>query len=194
MTSLPLTERKKILEGQVKENDRVLLSSYILGRGKRFFQEAKKKKLEGIVAKRLNSVYEIGKRSKSWLKLKNLMTLDCVIGGFTKGGGWREKSFGALILGVYEKGKLICVGRVGTGLDEKGYSGLGDQLKKLVVDKCPFEEVPRFSPSTVSYWTKPEMVCEVKFMNLSSDRVLRAPSFVRLRFDKRPTDCELNVI
>lgn len=189
----PLIDRKKILERIVKESPRLLLSTYVIGNGKKFFQQVKKRKLEGVVAKRLDSVYEIGKRSKNWLKIKSLKTLDCVICGMTVGTGWREKYFGALILGCYHQGKLRYVGRCGTGLDEKGYAELTKMLKKIKTDKCPFEEIPEFPSDIMPVWVKPQLVCEVKFMNLSKDKIMRAPAYVRLREDKIPEDCVLEV-
>lgn len=187
----PLIERKKILEKVVRESNRVVLSAYVIGNGKKFFEEVRKKGLEGVVAKRLNSTYQIGKRGKDWLKIKYLKTLDCVICGYTLGTGWREKYFGALILGCYHQGKLRHVGRVGTGLDEKGYAELAEMLHKLRTDKCPFEKEPELPSSVIPVWVKPELVCEVKFMNLSKDLILRAPSFIRLREDKSPEECVL---
>jgi bifunctional non-homologous end joining protein LigD len=193
LINLPLIERKKILEKTVKESERVLLSAYVIGNGKKFFEEARKKGLEGVMAKRLSSTYQLNKRSKDWLKIKYLKTLDCVICGYTIGTGWREKYFGALILGCYHEGKLRYVGKVGTGLDEKGYEELTEMLKKIETDKCPFEKEPEFSSNIVVRWVEPKIVCEVKFMNLSENLIMRAPSFVRLREDKLPEDCILEV-
>lgn len=189
----PLVERKKILERVVKQSDRVLLSAYVVGEGKKFFKAARKKGLEGVMAKRLQSRYQIDKRSKDWLKIKYLKTLDTVICGYTAGTGWREPYFGALILGCYHQGKLRYVGRVGTGLSEEGYAELTQVLQKLRIDKCPFKEIPEFPSDIVPRWVKPKLVCEVKFMNLSKDLIMRAPSFIRLREDKLPEECILEV-
>ena len=177
------------MEKVVKESDRILLSAYVIGKGKKFFRECEKCKLEGIMAKKLNSRYELGKRSKNWLKIKCFKTLDCVICGMTIGIGWREKYFGALILGCFHKGKLRYVGRCGTGLDEKGYAELTEKLKKLKTNRCPFEEIPKFPSGVIAIWTKPKLICEVKFMNLSKNLIMRAPVFMRLRKDKVLRDC-----
>jgi bifunctional non-homologous end joining protein LigD len=190
----PLIERKKILEKVVKESPRVLLSAYVIGKGKKFFQEVRKKGLEGIMAKRLKSTYQVGKRSKDWLKIKHLKTLDCIICAYTKGSGWREKYFGALVLGCYHQGKLRYVGRVGTGLDEKGYAELTQILQKLKTEKCPFEKKPEFPSGIEVTWVKPKLICEVRFMNLSKDLIMRAPAFLRLREDKEPKECILETI
>ncbi|MEM5797740.1 MAG: non-homologous end-joining DNA ligase [Candidatus Aenigmatarchaeota archaeon] len=195
LVDVPLSERKKILEKTVKESERVLLSTYVIGEGKKFFNEVKKKKLEGVMAKRLQSTYQIGKRSKDWLKIKSLHTIDAIIVGYTSGEGWREKYFGALICGIYYKGKLHYLGRVGTGLDEKGYAELTEQLKKLETDKNPFEKFDE-DPEIMQkiHWVKPKLVAEVKFMNLTPDFKMRAPSFIRLREDKLLEECRLEEI
>lgn len=189
-----LIERKKILEKIVRESDKILLSTYVIGEGKKFFLEAEKRGLEGVIGKRLQSTYQINKRSKDWLKIKYLKTLDCIICAYTLGTGWREKYFGALVLGCYHQGKLRYIGRCGTGLDERGYADLTEKLKKIETDKNPFdifEEEPAILEKV--RWVKPELIAEVKFMNLSQDLKMRAPSFVRLREDKNLEDCILEV-
>jgi bifunctional non-homologous end joining protein LigD len=83
------------------------------------------------------------------------------------------------------------VGRVGTGLDEKGYAELTQKLQKIKTEKCPFEEKPEMPSKIIPLWARPSIVCEVRFMNLSKDLILRAPVFVRQREDKLPEECEL---
>ena len=193
LINLPLIERKKILEEVVKENERVVISTYVIGKGKKFFEEVKKRGLEGVMAKKLDSTYQLGKRSKDWLKIKYLKTLDCIICGFTEGTGWREEYFGALLCGIYYQGKLRYIGRVGTGWNEEDLKQLTPLLKKLEIDKNPFD-VFEEEPSIVEkvHWVKPKLVAEIKFMNLSEDLKMRAPSFKRLRDDKGPEECILN--
>lgn len=191
LTSLPLIERKNILKETIKEDERVLISQYVLEKGKAFFEEVKKKGLEGIMAKRLSSSYQIGKRSKDWLKIKALETIDCIICGFTKGEGWREEYFGALILGCFHENKLTYVGRCGTGLSEEGYAELTEILQELKTGQNPFgEEIEELKNKNVT-WVKPEIVCEIKFMSITPDLKLRAPSFVRLRKDKPIEECTI---
>ena len=192
LIDLPLIQRKKILEKVIKENERILISTYIIGKGKNFFQEVKRRKLEGIMAKRLQSTYQLGKRSNDWLKIKYLKTLDCIICGFTPGTGWREEYFGALLCGIYYKKKLIYLGRVGTGWSEEDLKLITSLLKKLEIKKNPFdvfEEEPSIKEKI--HWVKPKLVAEVKFMNLSGDLKMRAPSFKCLRGDKTPEECIL---
>ena len=193
LINLPLIERKKILEEVVEENERIVISTYVIGKGKKFFEEVKKRGLEGVMAKKLDSTYQLGKRSKDWLKIKYLKTLDCIICGFTEGTGWREEYFGALLCGIYYQGKLLYIGRVGTGWNEEDLKQLTSLLKKLEIDKNPFD-VFEEEPSIVEkvHWVKPKLVAEIKFMNLSEDLKMRAPSFKRLRDDKKPGECILN--
>ena len=193
LINLPLIERKKILEKVVEENERIVISTYVIGKGKKFFEEVKKRGLEGVMAKKLDSTYQLGKRSKDWLKIKYLKTLDCIICGFTEGTGWREEYFGALLCGIYYQGKLRYIGRVGTGWNEEDLKQLTSLLKKLEIDKNPFD-VFEEEPSIVEkvHWVKPKLVAEIKFMNLSEDLKMRAPSFKRLRDDKKPGECILN--
>jgi bifunctional non-homologous end joining protein LigD len=193
LIDFPLMERKKILQEVVEENERILISTYIIGKGKKFFEEVRKKGLEGVMAKKLESTYQLGKRSKDWLKIKYLKTLDCIICGFTKGTGWREEYFGALLCGTYFKRKLIYLGRVGTGWSESDLKYLTPSLKKLETKENPFDTFEE-EPSIIEkiHWVKPKLVAEIKFMNLSEDLKMRAPSFQRLREDKKPEECILN--
>ncbi|TLZ73539.1 MAG: DNA ligase, partial [Methanobacteriota archaeon] len=115
-------------------------------------------------------------------------TLDCIICGITAGEGEREDTFGSLILGAYFEGALFHVGRVGTGFSEKLRRTLFERLVALRQDACPFPEVPEID-AHVGFWTKPEIVVEAHFLEFSKDRHMRAPSFSRLREDKRPEDC-----
>jgi len=191
LTQTPLLERKKVLKEVVEKNGRIEIC-FFTEEGKKLYEVAKKMKLEGVMAKVKDSLYYCGKRRREWLKIKFLKTIDCVICGFTEGEGWRKDYFGALVLGVFDGGKLRYVGRVGTGLTEKGYAELTQLLKKMEVEKNPFdifEEEPSIEEKI--HWVKPNLVCEVKFMEITEDKKLRAPSFVRLRYDKKIEDCIL---
>ncbi len=194
LTFKPLLERKDLLERTVNESEEhhLLLSRYIEEKGKMFFEKCKEIGLEGVVAKKKDSIYEIGKRSKNWRKIKVLQTVDAVICGYTKGEGRRKDTFGALLLGMYENGRLRYIGRVGTGFDNATLKQLRQILDRLKIDKNPFEifeEEPHIVEKMV--FTKPILVAEVKFMEWTEDKKLRAPSFVRLRNDKPPEECKI---
>ena len=196
LTSLPLIKRKEILKERVMENagKHLIISRFVEEKGKEFFKSVKDLGLEGIVGKKKDSPYEIGRRSKNWLKIKAFKTLDAVICGYTEGEGERRQSLGALVLGVYDKGKLRYVGRVGTGFSESELSFLKSVLGRLRIKENPFdvfEEEPEIIRKIK--WVKPKVVCEVKFMEVTKDGKLRAPSFLRLRFDKPAKECMLEL-
>ena len=129
---LPLSQRKKILAKAVKEGKHVLLADFVEEKGEDYYKIALEKGIEGIMAKKKNSPYEAGVRSDNWLKIKKLRSCDCVIFGYTKGTGARAKSFGALILGLYDKQENpVYVGKVGTGFSDETLQDLSRTFEKL---------------------------------------------------------------
>ncbi len=183
LTSLPLIERKKILHQLLKKSrlSHIKFSDHIEEKGKAFFQAAKKKNLEGIIAKKKASRYQFH-RSRDWLKIKTTLRQEVVIGGFTQPQGSRHR-FGALLIGVYKKGQLIYSGHVGTGFDRKTLEDVYLQLKKIISEKCPFEAEPH--PNTPVSWVKPRLVCEVSFTEWTADGKMRHPTFKGMRIDKK---------
>src|SRR5438128_1311073 len=163
-------------------------NDYIDGRGVNYYNAVIARGLEGIIAKHKETRYQVGKRSKDWIKIKKKTTLDAIICGTTAGEGEREDTFGSLILGAYFEGALFHVGRVGTGFSESLRRSLFQRLVALRQEECPFPEVPEID-AHVGFWTKPEIVVEAHFLEFSKDRHMRAPSFSRVRDDKRPEDC-----
>jgi bifunctional non-homologous end joining protein LigD len=145
------------------------------------FEAARRMGLEGILAKDRRSTYE-SRRSTCWLKLKVLNEQEFVIGGFTKG---EREYFGALVLGVQDSGKLRHVGQVGTGFDHKLMKAIYKRLEPLVTKTCPFEKRPNIKDVT---WVRPEVICQVRFLEWTQDGILRASVFVGLREDKTPNE------
>ena len=190
LTKLPLTDRKKILKKLLSgsRNSLVRFCDHIESKGIAFFKQAKEKGLEGIIAKNGSSAYQF-RRSKDWLKIKTGKRQEVVIGGFTEPKGGRTR-FGALLVGVYEKGKLVFVGRVGGGFDRTRLEEVYAQLQRVISKKCPFSEVPRLAAT----WVKPKLVCEVAFAEWTQDGIMRQPIFKGMRSDKSPKDVirELN--
>ena len=138
---------------------------------------------EGVVAKRIDSTYQPGKRSRAWLKFKAAQSSEFVIGGFTRGKGARDP-LGALLLGYFEDKALRYAGHVGSGLDEEAIAGLLERTAPLKRRDSPFaDEVPLHRPTT---WIEPQLVAEVTFAELTPGGALRAPVFVRLRDDIEP--------
>jgi bifunctional non-homologous end joining protein LigD len=181
---LTLVERRKILRELLQKArlKSVKFSKHIEGKGKAFFQMAKKKGLEGIMAKKKDSLYR-SSRTRDWLKIKTAMRQEVVIGGFTQPKGGREY-LGALLVGVYKKGKLVYAGHVGGGFDQEGLKEMHRKLKKITTVKCPFVEEPH--PNTPVTWVRPKLVCEVKFAEWTEDGMMRQPIFMGMRVDKSP--------
>jgi bifunctional non-homologous end joining protein LigD len=182
---LPLTERKNLLQEIIPKSNLIFYSDHIEREGKKLFDAAKEKGIEGIVAKQAKSLYYEGIRTRNWLKIKTETRQEAIICGFTEPRGSRLY-FGSLILGLYENKELKYIGHTGTGFD---YSKLKDMHKLLVKykqDKSPFKKPPKTnSPVT---WLKPVLVCEVKFSNWTDVGIMRHPVFVGLREDKSPTE------
>jgi len=189
VTQLPLTERKKILSQSLKEGTNVVISDYIERQGESYFQLTLEKGLEGIVAKKKDSRYEEGIRSGNWLKLKKLKTCDCVIFGYTQGSQSRGATFGALVLGLYDKEKMpVYVGKVGTGFSQRTIGLLMDQFEKIKTEFAPFKP----EAGDVVTWLLPQLVCEVHYQVVTKDGRLRMARFKRLREDKSPEQCTLD--
>jgi bifunctional non-homologous end joining protein LigD len=191
LVNMPLTERKKILRNSVREGKHVLLSDFVEKNGEAYYAAALEKGLEGIMAKKKDSPYESGARSGNWLKIKKLRSCDCVIFGYTKGTGARAKTFGALLLGLYnKKGTPVYIGKVGTGFSQDTLRTLSEAFKALTTDSVPFKVD---IPDEVT-WLKPKLVCEVGYQAVTRDVRLRMPRFRGLREDKLPSECTLDQI
>jgi bifunctional non-homologous end joining protein LigD len=196
---MPLEERKQKLASLIAPSE-VLRFSDHFAQGKALFEIARKKKLEGILAKKRASFYE-ERRTRDWLKIKIRHRLEAVIGGYTEPEGSRAH-FGSIVLGLYDKqGRLIHVGQAGSGFDQKSIQEIWKLLQKLETKKNPFfGEVEALRKT---YWVKPELVAEIEYAewtegsastSRSRDRStpkLRAPVFLGLRDDKAPKECVL---
>jgi bifunctional non-homologous end joining protein LigD len=139
-------DRRKILNEILSQSNnnkkRVRISDYIEQQGVVVFENIKKMSLEGIIAKRKNSKYIQGTRSKDWLKIKNTKTQDCVVIGYTRGEGNREKYFGSLILAVYQQGRLRFTGHTGSGFNTKQLERVYTRIKDMQIDKPPIDHIP----------------------------------------------------
>ncbi len=189
LTGLPLTKRREILKQALPKAANIQFSDDIPEKGIEFFEAAKKQGLEGIMAKRANSLYQTGKRSHDWQKIKLHMQQEAIICGFTAPRGTRN-GFGALVLGVYDGGKITYIGNVGTGFDEKLLTILMKKMKPLTTDTALFDLPKAEGPVT---WLKPNLVCEVKFQEWTGEHHMRQPVFLGLREDKDPKDVHLEV-
>jgi bifunctional non-homologous end joining protein LigD len=188
---LQLSDRRKILNSVIAEGSkRIRVSEYIEEKGKALFKSVIERHLEGIVAKDKHSKYHQGIRSSAWLKIKGILTQDCIVVGYTKGEGNRQDYFGSLILAAYDDlGKLRFIGHSGSGF---GFDQLKETLtvmQRLRTENnfCPLDSIPYTNSKPT--WLRPELTAEVKFSGWTQDLIMRAPIFLRFRYDKRPTEC-----
>lgn len=184
LRQVPLLERKEILAKVVKGlgASALMYSDHVAGEGKAFFKAIQKNDLEGMIAKEVKSPY-VSTRSRSWLKIKTHLRQEVVIAGFTEPKGSRKK-MGALIIGIYEKGKLVYAGHVGGGFSQKSLGEVHEQLTPLINRRCPFNSVPKTNAPVT--WVKPQLICEVSFQEWTQEGIMRQPIFQGLRGDKSP--------
>ncbi|MBQ8350126.1 MAG: DNA ligase [Ruminococcus sp.] len=184
VTDLPLIERKELLQKAVKSEDsRFAVSRFIEKNGIAFYNLAKQKELEGIVAKHRDSKYYFDKRTKDWIKIKYLQDDDFVVLGYVP----KENSMNSIILGQYSNGQLVYKGHVTLGVGGEPFQ----RIKSLDRTNCPFSEIPKGNENVV--WVKPELVCTVKYMMKTESGGMRQPVFKGLREDKSPEECVDNI-
>ena len=187
LRSEPLSRRRDELEAVLaKPSELLLISRRLSKNGLSAYSIAKRRGLEGIVAKESASSYQEG-RSRKWLKVKAHQEEEFVIGGFTAPEGNRLH-LGALLLGAYRGKDLHFVGKVGTGFTQQTLAALARTFHPLVVSKPPFVEPPREKDTT---WLMPRLVAQIAFQEWTADRKLRQPVFLGLRDDKKAADCIL---
>jgi bifunctional non-homologous end joining protein LigD len=182
---LPLLERKACLALAVPARGVIRYGDHVVERGEAFYEAADEQRVEGVLAKRLDSRYT-GGRTREWLKIKCHRRQEFVIGGWTDPQGARGL-FGALHLGVYEDGRLVYVAKVGTGFDETTLREVWEKLQPLVRPTSPF--VTGTPTGRGHHWVEPSLVCEVRFTEWTHEGGVRHPAFLGLRDDKRPDDC-----
>ncbi|KQT30868.1 ATP-dependent DNA ligase [Chryseobacterium sp. Leaf405] len=182
---LPLLQRKELLKDALIETDVIKYCDHISENGIDFFNQMKKMQLEGMIAKKSDSIYTENSRSSDWLKIKFTNTEEVIICGFTEPRGSRE-GFGALILGKYINGTLTYAGHTGTGFNKESLQEIHQRLEKLAVKKSPFNIAPKTNMPVT--WIKPELVCEIKYSEITKDGIFRHPVFVAIREDKNPKD------
>jgi bifunctional non-homologous end joining protein LigD len=199
LLGLPLEQRKQVL-AKVCESvgDPIRYSAEITGDVKSLLAEVQRRGLEGLIGKQRGSLYEPGRRSGAWIKLKTVHQQEFVVGGYTPPAGSR-KHFGAILVGYYEGGKLKFAGKVGSGFTSKSLSNLSRKFREEERDDCPFVDLPSkqggvwvqgITPSMMKkmHWVNPKFVAEIKFAEWTREGKLRQPVFLGLREDKRATE------
>jgi bifunctional non-homologous end joining protein LigD len=188
LTGRPYEERRALLLDLVEPGPHWKVSEGWVGGGAELMDVMKAQGMEGLIAKRLGSQYETGRRSKSWLKLKVRRRQELVIGGWLSGEGSRASHFGALLVGYHApevKGSpLRYAGRVGTGFNEAELTRLLGLLNGLEDDVCPFDPEPPRPVLLHGHWVRPELVVEVEFAEWTKDGILRHPAYIGQRSDK----------
>lgn len=179
VTDLPLIKRKELLQQILKsENERIAITKYIEKQGIALYEAAAQQMLEGVVAKRKDSIYSLGKRTKDWIKFKNLMDDDFVVLGYIE----KDNNVVSVILEKYKEGTLIYKGHVTLGISREDFK----IISQLKTSQAPFN-IPKGNENAI--WIKPELVCTVKFMEKTSNGGLRQPVYKGIRDDKAPQDC-----
>lgn len=184
----PLTHRRDLLETLDFSGPEADLSPAWRGGGQHVLDASRQQQLEGVVAKRADSCYEAGKRSRMWLKLKNLRTQEVVIGGWRPGAGRRRDAIGSLLLGVPSEAGLDYAGHVGTGFTDQMLRDLAGDLAPLSRTSSPFATELPAAHRRDARWVEPRLVGEVAFTEWTRENRLRHPTWRGLRPDKSPSD------
>jgi len=182
---LPYRDRRRLLEQLELAGPSWRTPAHREGDGEALLQASHEQDLEGIVAKRLDSAYEPGRRSSAWIKVKNHGAQDVVVGGYTCGEGGRAASLGALAVGTFDEGRLVYAGKVGTGFTASTLSDLTRRLEPLSRERSPFDGR---QPPKGTVFVEPRLVARVEFREWTRAGTLRAPSFKGLREDIDPEE------
>jgi bifunctional non-homologous end joining protein LigD len=190
LVDLPLSERRRRLEKLIDGRSRTVRISEVFEDGEALLEAAKQQRLEGIIAKRADSRYAVGRRTRDWLKLKTHGRQEFIIAGYTRGQGRRAGTLGSLVLAVRRGRELEYVGNCGTGFTGEEIEKLLRKLRPLERTTSPFREVPKMPKVRKGdiVWVEPKLVCEVEFAEWTHDGRLRAPSYQGLREDKSPDE------
>jgi bifunctional non-homologous end joining protein LigD len=184
-TALSYAERRRLLRELELQGPCWRTPAHHEGDGEALLDATKQLGVEGIVAKRLDSPYEAGRRSSNWLKIKNVVSQDVVIGGYVQGEGRRRGRVGALAVGYHDDGGLRYAGKVGTGFTEQTLGILSKELTALERDESPFDGR---QPPKDTIFVEPRLVAHVEFREWTKSGTLRAPSFKGLRPDVDPAE------
>ena len=177
---LPYVDRRTLLAQVLDPADHWAIPAHHIGGGAELLAATVDQRLEGLIAKRLDSTYRPGSRSKDWLKIKNRIRTEVVIGGYTVGTGARSSTFGALLVGVLRDDRLRFAGGVGTGFTQGMLEQLLLRLGPLTTDTCPFDPAPPASIARTATWIRPELVAVVEIAEFTNDGHVRHASFVEL--------------
>ncbi|MFD7310459.1 non-homologous end-joining DNA ligase [Promicromonospora sp. NPDC059942] len=186
LVDLPYTERRERLAALVTENESVKVPPAVEEDFDDAWRTSDELGLEGVIAKRRDSRYAVGRRTRDWIKIKHARTQEVVVGGWRPGQGRRATTVGSLLLGVGDaEGRLHYVGRVGTGFSHRDLDDLHDRLGRIARETTPFHDIPR-ADARDAHWVTPTLVGEVEFAEWTRDGRLRQPRWRGRREDKDP--------
>ncbi|MEO2062716.1 MAG: DNA ligase D [Christiangramia sp.] len=184
MLDLPLTQRKSLIPEVLEDTELAIYCDHIESLGTAFYNKAIEAGLEGVIAKKADSLYDPGRRSENWLKIKAVESLEAVICGYTDS---KASPFGSLILGVFESDELRYIGNCGTGFSVSQQQEILNKLKPFQQETSPFSRKIKLKGRKPN-WTAPEVICEVNFSEWTRDEHLRHPVFKAIREDKLPAE------
>ncbi|HEX6781010.1 MAG TPA: non-homologous end-joining DNA ligase [Solirubrobacterales bacterium] len=193
LTGLPYERRREVLESLELDGESWRTPGYSVGHAEELLEASREQGLEGMVLKRLDSAYSPGKRTGAWLKVKNTLRQELVIGGWTPGEGRREKHLGALLVGYFEgegaERALRYGGKVGTGFKQADLEQLAERLSPLARETSPFEAGG--DPPKNAHFVDPRLVAEFEFREMTREGILRHAAYKGLREDKPASEVEL---
>jgi len=178
--ALPYEQRRDLVSGLLEAGPNWMVPVHRLGDGEALLEATRDRGLEGVMAKRLGSVYTPGKRTPNWRKVKNRVKVEVVIGGYRPGTGNREGTFGALLVGVPAADGLQFAGGVGTGFNQRMLASLTARLKGLRTDRCPFSSTPPREYTRDATWVRPELRATVEITEFTNEGYVRQSSFIGL--------------
>ncbi len=185
LVDLPWDRRRRLLEQLIDPGPHWVVST-VSDDGSALFEAARRSGMEGVVAKRVDSSYEQGRRSAAWRKVKVRRRQEMVVGGWTPGAGTRSGQLGSLLVGHHDDGRLRFAGRVGSGFDDTELTRLGALLAERGRDRCPFDPPPPHATARQARWVEPDLVVEVEFAEWTAEGRLRHPVYLGQRVDRDP--------
>lgn len=183
---LPYLDRRRLLDALVEPSLNWLVPGHRVGDGAELLAATAAQEMEGVIAKRVDSTYRPGTRTNDWIKVKNRVVVDLVVGGFTEGSGNRSSTFGALLLGSpgdggNTSGGLLFAGGVGTGFSHQTLEVVAAQLRSIETDHCPFTKLPPAKHRRSAHWVEPVLVAMIEIAEFTNEGHVRHASFLSLR-------------
>ncbi len=178
---LPYIDRRRLLDALVEPADNWLIPAHRIGDGAALLEATAAQQMEGVIAKRIDSLYRPGTRANDWVKVKNRTMVELTIGGYTEGAGNRAGTFGALLLGQRDGDDLVFAGGVGTGFTQATLESIAAELRSIETDDCPFTTLPPAKHRRGAHWVAPELTAVVEIAEFTNEGLVRHASFIGLR-------------